>query len=175
MGAITAVGAADKNDLQRGREDLAPADANVLSMCESCVRHINQKELRIDGKLRNSPVMQVCEKISKMSGPKLQSLIRKLLRSPKIRIDKLRLLSEMCEGDDSDLCKAVRDVTRDPAGEEYIAQLTADDIRECAEEVSMAHRNMKFPAPKDRWMSSDDFDWGSVDEVESRVSMYRKN
>ena len=85
-------------------------------------------------------------------------------------MDKLRALVEMCEDDDSELCQAARSVSMAQQQEEM---LSAEDIRECAEEVSRAYRSIKLPKMKDEWKSSDDFDWGSDDEVESRVSMYR--
>lgn len=170
MGAITAVATADDEMRQSIlHEGLDDKQKQIMSMCETCADHIDRHNLTIGDQLQNSPAMRVCEKITTMNGPKLKSLIKKFLQSSKIDVEKLKKLAEMCEKDESVLCKAVDEITSTAAREEL---LSADQIRECADDVSRAYRNLKIEMPKDEWMEAEDFEWGSDDDVESRVSAY---
>lgn len=175
MGAITAVGTATPEQRTALRKDLTDEEQRALSICESCAQHINRNKLRIDPSMKDSKVVQICEKISGMEGsPKLISLIKKFLKSPKLDASKLRVLAEMCEkdgSDDSELCRAVKETVA--SSEELIGGLSVEDIRGCAEDVSQAYRNLKFKTPKDTWATSKDFDWGSDDDVKSGVSAYK--
>ena len=169
MGAITAVATADDETKNELRKQLTPKQKKIMDMCESCANHIDRHDLRVDETLMGSPAMRVCEKITALNGPKLQQLIKRFLQSSKIDMEKLKKLSEMCDNDNSDLCKAVQDVSSS-ANEELLSE---DQIRECAEEISQAYQNLKFKMPKDDWKDASDFEWKSDEEVASNVSYYQ--
>lgn len=175
MGAITAVATADPSMRSSVRSELSEREENIMDVCEKCADYINENDLRIDESLKSSRMIQVCEKIGNMNGPRLREILIKMLKNPKIKIDKLQALSELCEGDDGELCQAVKEVV----GKEQLPRLEAggrpsveEIARESAKQVSRDYRNIKLTPSKDVWMSAEDFDWSEDDRVEEGMSMY---
>ena len=172
LGAITAVGTANEAMIEEVRPTLSGGAQEMLSMCEQCVEYIHSHDLVVDEDLRNLPAVKVCKKISEMEGRKLRKLIVKFLESPKMSAEKMKGILSFCEGNNSRICREVREMKNNSlsGGEDFI---TETEMRRCAEDVSRAYRNVKMDSGDEgSWLNASDFSWGSDDEVESGVSPY---
>ena len=146
MGLVAAVATSDTEMRERVRGSMGEDERRVLEDCEQCVAFMREVGVDVPDELKAHPQINMCNKIAMLPAEKLEAILRKFLKSDKIRRAKLAELAKSCRGE---ACAKIRDISNKVRQEEISSEKSSESSETGDDVASSVEEKASSPSPKE--------------------------